>query len=650
MARKKKEIILDLDNSIIPTVRVNKLDDIDLYITIKNIDDLENTNIQLFILKPNGMLVEQEDSTIYFKNRIVFNIKNGAFDAVGSGTGQLRIISDDGKISTSKFTIVVSDTIANDNFLVNAVGIEAFEKVKQDIEQLKQQGVTDEQISNAVNEYLENNPVSGGMSEADKNKLDSLTNYDDTEVKTDIQELKTNSATKQFVNDSIASAITSSGGLTSEQQSKLNLLDDVDGLILGSLITTGTSTVESANKFDKTQVVNNKILIENGAESAVDNYSYGTQYITIDPTKKYAFTGCYGKNQQLILYKEDKSYLKTVYTNQCTGTAGKSLVCDFSTLSAATAKYARINTTTGKLAQYMFVQSDTYPNEYIPYSPAGTSTGSKEFKSNDIKEAVKAVGVNGVNVGKVKPVGEVYGPYPGQSICIGDSTPSDDNFDVVAIGYKALSKLTLGDGTNTQAGKFNVAVGSGAGELNTTGNHNTFAGFQAGHGNTTGEGNTFIGEDAGILNSTANGNTSIGRYSLKNNKVCAGNTAVGLNALLNTGGDNSNTSTSYDTAINNTGVGVSAGTSNKQGHDNSYFGYFANGADGLQNATAIGASAYVKTSNTIQLGNSSVTKVASAGEYECTTKGKGLILYSANGTKYRVSVSDAGTLTVASIS
>ena len=46
---------------------------------------------------------------------------------------------------------------------------------------------------------------------------------------------------------------------------------------------------------------------------------------------------------------------------------------------------------------------------------------------------------------------------------------------------------------------------------------------------------------------------------------------------------------------------------------NTYIGYLAEGDRFLENATAIGANAFVTTSNTIQLGDSNVTLVQTSG-------------------------------------
>ncbi len=74
---------------------------------------------------------------------------------------------------------------------------------------------------------------------------------------------------------------------------------------------------------------------------------------------------------------------------------------------------------------------------------------------------------------------------------------------------------SLGIGVNAgavNAGNYNVFVGAGAGQSNTTGAVNTFVGWLAGNSNTAntlGNNNTFIGAEAGRYN-TQSGNTFVG--------------------------------------------------------------------------------------------------------------------------------------------
>ncbi len=222
----------------------------------------------------------------------------------------------------------------------------------------------------------------------------------------------------------------------------------------------------------------------------------------------------------------------------------------------------------------------------------------------------------------------------------------------VALGYSALQ------GSNTPSantGIQNSAVGYQAMAINTSGQRNAAFGYQAMSSNTIGNGNTAVGQSALTTNALGGANTALGTRALFNN-IASNNTAVGNDALFgNTNaGDNAAfgvLSLSANTGAKNTGLGAYSLQSNTTGADNagvgnsvllstttgsqntalgSLAGYtnipananttgsantFIGYASGpgtptqLTNATAIGANSSVMASNTIQLGNGSVTTV-----------------------------------------
>ena len=109
---------------------------------------------------------------------------------------------------------------------------------------------------------------------------------------------------------------------------------------------------------------------------------------------------------------------------------------------------------------------------------------------------------------------------------------------------------------------------------------------------------TIEGQKTFVSNVTVNG-VSLGTGLSRT----ISNTGVGLNALG-----------SSTTGINNTALGANSLAANITGDGNTALGSGANvGVDNLENATAIGYNAVVGLSNTIQLGNSSVTNVVTAG-------------------------------------
>jgi hypothetical protein len=215
---------------------------------------------------------------------------------------------------------------------------------------------------------------------------------------------------------------------------------------------------------------------------------------------------------------------------------------------------------------------------------------------------------------------------------IGDKTLYNNStgYQNTANGYGALHSNTTGVN--------NTANGNEALYSNTTGSNNTANGVQALFSNTTGNNNTAIGEFSLTSNTTGRSNTANGGFSLKNNTTGNNNTANGYDALgfNSTGSQNTangvgslpnNSTGTYNTAngfralwfneegTGNTANGVYALRKNVGGNYNTAIGYQADvGLSDLTNATAIGYGAIVNTSNTIQLGNSSIDSVVTAGK------------------------------------
>ena len=226
----------------------------------------------------------------------------------------------------------------------------------------------------------------------------------------------------------------------------------------------------------------------------------------------------------------------------------------------------------------------TTPTQWNVTGNSGLNAGTNFLgTTNDVALRFR---VNNLWAGQIHPTLTTtsYGVGAGQNTTVNGNT---------AIGTGALS-------TNT-TGLDNTAIGSGA-LTNNTGENNTAVGQNALTTNTSSNNNTAVGQAALRLNTAAN-NTAIGRAALENT-TAAGNTAVGWEALQN------NT-----TGTNNTAIGTQALKINTTGTNNTAIGNGATAsASGLNNATAIGNGATVNSSNTIQLGNTSVTLVNTSGE------------------------------------
>ena len=114
-------------------------------------------------------------------------------------------------------------------------------------------------------------------------------------------------------------------------------------------------------------------------------------------------------------------------------------------------------------------------------------------------------------------------------------------------------------------------------------------------------------------------NIGVGSGSLAGLTTGDNNVAFGVNALNDLITSGNSTAIGYGalsaaTGSGNTALGYTSGATNIAGSNNTFIGNQANAAtSALSNATAIGYGAEVSASNTIQLGNGSVTNVNTSG-------------------------------------
>jgi hypothetical protein len=174
------------------------------------------------------------------------------------------------------------------------------------------------------------------------------------------------------------------------------------------------------------------------------------------------------------------------------------------------------------------------------------------------------------------------------TIQLGDAAVTD----VITSGNLTVNGITVGKGkstltnssntTNTAFGRETLSSNVSSGAI--IGTYNTAIGFRTLRSNTSGNFNTASGTSALRGNTTGNNNTGTGESALFSNTTGSNNTAIGMNALQNN-----------ETGTLNTAIGFDAGVSSSN--------------KDLTNTTAIGNGARVTASNTIQLGNASVTTI-----------------------------------------
>ena len=196
---------------------------------------------------------------------------------------------------------------------------------------------------------------------------------------------------------------------------------------------------------------------------------------------------------------------------------------------------------------------------------------------------------------------------PTGNVLIGTTTDSGYKLDVVGADAR-INTLTIGLGagqiaSNTVVGNNsliantsginNTAVGSGALTSNTLGQQNTAVGYIALNSNTIGSGNTAVGRFASYLNSNASNNTAVGNAAFLFNTTGGNNTAIGAAA----------------------GANIANGTTPVTIANNSVFvGYDSRAlADNQTNQIVIGYQAIGAGSNSVVLGNDSITKTILKG-------------------------------------
>jgi hypothetical protein len=228
-----------------------------------------------------------------------------------------------------------------------------------------------------------------------------------------------------------------------------------------------------------------------------------------------------------------------------------------------------------------------------------------------------AVGTNALRQGGVTPNGS-------RNTAVGSAAMSNalGSFDNVAVGVNTLNAATGGNNTavgnyalqNTSTAIENVGLGIYSLHNASSGGYNTAVGAYSMYNNITGDVNTSIGHKSLFSNSTGRYNTSIGVQSQESNITGSQNTAIGVAAI-----------DQIITGNNNAVLGAFAGRHfganpaflvdrNTVMNNSVLIGADARPLlDNANNEIVIGYNAVGNGSNTIQLGNTSITNVKTAG-------------------------------------
>lgn len=219
-------------------------------------------------------------------------------------------------------------------------------------------------------------------------------------------------------------------------------------------------------------------------------------------------------------------------------------------------------------------------------------------------------------------------------------TPTSDFNGTLQISLKQVTGVynpiySILDSTNGSALEIrssigslnNVFIGKNSGRYNISGYGNSTLGVSAFLSNISGNYNVSIGVSSLQANISGNNNIAVGPGSLQSNINGSNNTAIGNSPLLsNTTGFN-NTAIGYvalysmTTGYNNTAVGISSGRFLSDGvalntttFNSVYLGANTRAnADGVSNEIVIGYNAIGNGSNSVTLGNDSITKTILKG-------------------------------------
>lgn len=193
----------------------------------------------------------------------------------------------------------------------------------------------------------------------------------------------------------------------------------------------------------------------------------------------------------------------------------------------------------------------------------------------------------------------------GTNLGIGTLTPQaklDVNGDGIINGHR------IGRGAGNDI--FNILFGSGSFGVNTSGTQNVVIGISSMQNNTTGSDNFAMGSFTVRMNTTGSRNVGIGNSTLRDGTTAARNVAIGSAVIQRNllGNDNvgiGDTAGTFDSLLNsvtNTSSSIYIGRNTKPLGNNQ------------SNQIVIGDSAIGKGSNTVQLGNASITETHLQGQ------------------------------------
>jgi hypothetical protein len=200
--------------------------------------------------------------------------------------------------------------------------------------------------------------------------------------------------------------------------------------------------------------------------------------------------------------------------------------------------------------------------------------------------------------GQTVSISSYYNGGTGKNIWIGggglsSTSVSESN---VSVGVDAL--------LNNTSGYYNTATGFNALKVNTTGYVNDAFGYGALAANTSGYRNVSFGASSLNANTSGYENMAIGHLTLVSNTTGFRNVSIGAISMFENTTGYSNIAFGYDA-----GRRISGGGANQTSNTSIYIGEDTrSSANGNTNEMVFGHTAIGQGSNTVTLGNSSITK------------------------------------------
>jgi hypothetical protein len=234
--------------------------------------------------------------------------------------------------------------------------------------------------------------------------------------------------------------------------------------------------------------------------------------------------------------------------------------------------------------------------------------------------------------GQTVSISSYYNGGTGKNIWIGggglsSTSVSESN---VSVGVDAL--------LNNTSGYYNTAIGFNALKVNTTGYVNDAFGYGALAANTSGYRNVSFGASSLGANTSGYENMAIGHLTLVSNTTGFRNVSIGAISMFENTTGYSNIAFGYDA-----GRRISGGGANQTSNTSIYIGEDTrSSANGNTNEMVFGHNAVGQGSNTVTLGNSSITQTLLRG----TVTGGSFVR--SGGTSSQVLYADGGVKQITS--